>query len=325
MSNNNSINENNSLSSNNTTNDKSSENTNRHNSQLASIITWSTAKNIIDALTFIVLAVTLFMTRQTINEMQKDRNESYKAVIAANPITENITTSSEIFMQHFIEDDDGKNKVLRNYVTGYAVAKNTDTYHVIPFSHFDRQEMLTPMIFANIGPGIATKVRFSWEKGNAKTLYQSLLEVDEEAPLFTELTNDRFYYFPEGNTDDNPVSKEHFVWSDDKVLSLNCSIKNTEYTYMLSNCQETYEIQFPILYSLLISEIFIHDPKAQPCVKLNVEFSDTQGIEYLEDITLTANNLSPNYFTTSIEKETHSSASGITFNISANYSTPVQK
>ena len=115
---------------------------------------------------------------------------------------------------------------------------------------------------------------------------------------------------------------------------------NTYYSYMLPNCNESYIIEFPIVYSVFFSYILLYDIEAEPSVKLNIEFSDTQGVKYHQIITMKAVHdrdttlASPSTDeeldcfggTRKLsEDESPDTCYGISYTITMDYSTPIQK
>lgn len=285
------------------------------NSKNNSNYVWSCIKNIIDILTLLILAASLFLTSKTLSEMRADRNESFKAVIAANPVNETMVTSSRAYL-----DD----SVIVPFTIGYAkpleVPNNNDLlYKTLSSSSLKSNQNYTQLSFSNIGSGTATKVKFSWDDKNIDTLYQNLLDVDEKANKYIYISNNGHHlrYMP---------THHHFNETDMKVdTTLYIPLDSIEYSYMTSNCQENYTISFPIVYSLLCSEILIHDSEKEPCVKLNVEFSDTQGITYNELITVKASHPSSKRLLSEENDGSTKEFFGLTYTISMDHNMPIRK
>ena len=99
------------------------------------------------------------------------------------------------------------------------------------------------------------------------------------------------------------------------------TLDSVGYSYMLSNRAETYIVELPIIYSVLFTEILVHEPHyvdlEKPSVNLIVEFSDTQGIEYTETITMTVSNVSV-FINGTLDGH-------VSYTITPSYSDPVQK
>lgn len=299
------------------------ETNNRQNIKPNIIKYWQIIKNTIEILTFFVLAITMWMTNKTLQEMQKNRIESYKAVITANPVTETLYTTAcahDIYTD--ISDWPGNTNI---YTTGYAsysflTETGSERYTEIPCSDFNKKNNFTQIAFANSGPGMATKVFFSWDDGNVDTLYRLLLDVDEKASHYTNFEGSTFSYYPEEYYSDI-IKNTSLIESDLVDVCLNIPTSKSEFSYMLSNSSDTYMVDFPIIYSLLFSEILIHDPSAEPSVQLKVEFSDTQGIKYIEYITLRASDPS----TLAYLRDPNGIGFGITYKITTDYNNPERK
>lgn len=317
--------ESNSTTSNDPAEIKRPENSERQNWQLKSLDFWAFAKNIIDMLTFFVLALTLLVTIQTISEMKKDRNEAYKAVITANPVTETMGTSDRITKPDIFSNPEEINKPKKTiYITGYALpsesSQNEETHILVPWSETPLSPYNSEILFANIGPGMATNVNFSWDAENLENLYHSLLDINKEASYYSTINESLFIYFP-----NRYYTKElRDGLRDVEEIWLNISIPETDYSYMLPNCEEVYAVKLPLLYSLLFSEILANDVEAKPSIKLKVKFSDTQGIEYSENIVLTASTPSSCILERIFRKQSKN-LSGITYKITTDYSIPIRK
>ena len=238
---------------------------------------WHFLDGLIKVFTLCILAYTLLITKNQvgimqdqISEMQKDRNESYKAVITANPVEENMRLT-------YVPNMESGRLVYEYPLTHFEKLDNMDDYPLFGISSSEKQTF-TQFMFANIGPGIATRVKLSWDDKNVDRLYRTLLKLDKNASEYLKKENN-YYHF-------NPFRLESKKVKDGVFKT---TYESVEYSYMLSNREETYSVELPILYSILFSEIIIHSPlDVDPSVNLNVEFSDTQGIEYSETITLTA-------------------------------------
>lgn len=273
---------------------------------------------IMSGIALIISVVSMATSITSCQETSKTRNESYKAVIAANPVEESMAVKSEATSAAFVNAlrEEGE---ITNYVTGYATpllsSQGEIAHEILSFSDLRTYPINTPIEFANIGPGMAINVRFIWDDENFNELYHTLLEANDKADKY--VLNDGTYFL---------YSPTRF-YQNDNSLSPDATLKihadNTEYSYMRCNYEETYTVGLPILYSILFSDILLHDPLAKPSVKLTVEFSDTQGIEYYELITLTVSNpLAINLFSEDGSKQNQS---GITYTINVNHNTPVRK
>lgn len=275
---------------------------------------WHFVDGLIKVFTFCIVAYTLLITKKQvgimqdqIKEMQTDRNESYKAVITANPV-------QEIFYLTCIPELDsvsGKT-MFRHYLTGFARQGNREGYPLTGISDSEKQTF-TKIMFANIGPGMATRVNLSWDNENIDRLYQTLLKYDNNIAKYLWKEGDVFKFNP-STFEDSLLKQEDSTFK--------TSYESVYYSYMLSNRGETYVVELPIIYSVLFYEFFYQglnkDGLDDPSVNLLVEFSDTQGIEYSETITLTASNPS-----SSIRS---SSAPGyFSYTITVKHSDPIRK
>ena len=245
---------------------------------------WRFLDGLIKVFTFCILAYTLLITKKQvgimqdqINEMQIDRNESYKPFLTANPVQENT------LIRTYAIPESGRT-VYKHWLSYFEKLDNMEDYPFIETSLSEKQTF-TQFMFANIGTGIATRVKFSWDNENADRLYQTLLKYDKDASEYLKKMGDVYYFNPDS------FNSRHI---EDSMFKT--TYESIEYSYMLANREETYSVELPILYSVLFSEIIRHksssDVQERPAVNLKVEFSDTQGIEYYETMTLTASDSS---------------------------------
>ena len=183
-------------------------------------------------------------------------------------------------------------------------------------------QSFTQIAFTNIGPGIASNVRFSWNTENTQKLYDLLLEADTEASSHHMIKENDFLYDPTSDQLKDVVNMNQVI---PPVNSFDSNPPDYKYTYMLSDAAETYSISLPEVYSLLFSEILLHNSIAKPSVELQIEFSDTQGVEYYENITLTASNPTPISLLGKTVANGNGDVGGISYTITLNCDTPIQK
>ena len=280
---------------------------------------WGFLERLIQLFTFCILAFTLLITKKQagimqnqINEMQIDRNESYKAVITANPIQENMLLSC------IARGKSGRTVYDTYRLTHFEKLDNMEDYPLYGISPSEKQTF-TQLMFANIGPGFATRVKISWDNDNIDRLYQTLLKYDKDASEYLRKEGDYYYFYP--SKSDLKTFKEskikHYTESKFKT-----TYENIYYSYMLSNREETYSVELPIIYSVLFSEILLHESpdtdQERPSVNLTAEYSDTQGIEYSQTITLTVSN-------SSLTPINGNSDRHLSYTIEVWHSDPVQK
>lgn len=289
---------------------------------------WPVIHNIIEVLSFFVVACTLFITSLTIKEMKKDRNETYKAVITANPITEYFATNESAFGPSNIPSEGIENHKI--YVTGSTSEYDDPSIHYAlfytPLSDFSLRTGYSEIMFTNIGSGMATKVKFSCDIENIYELFSMLMEVDSSASHYASLEDMTFSYHPTDYYSKTYPDVKPWRLQEDIDAVLEVSPYNYEYSYMLSNGEEVYSIKLPMVYSLLFAEILLHDSQAEPSIKLKVEFTDTQGLEYYELVTLKASYPSYlAYIKFTDEGRQPGIHSAIRYIITADHSNPVPK
>ena len=229
-------------------------------------------KELVDVLTFFVLVATLFVTTLTIFEMRKDRNENYKAVVTGKSFTEIMAIS------------DYPSVRTSAYATLSDSSMAAEAYKTIPLPDTEEGTLRIYSQFelANIGSGMATNVTVSWDDNNIQTLYDTLVKSFTEASYYIDLNLNRPEYgYVTFYLTEHPLDTMNGVGNCDLPLP-----GKTEFSYMLPEGRETYIVEFPILYSVLISEILLHIENAEPTVKLNIDFTDTQGIKYHETLIL---------------------------------------
>lgn len=278
-------------------------------------------KEIIDVLSFFILVATLLVSTMTIFEMRKDRNESYKAVIAGNPFSETmfISENGEPGIPNYFNPDDNQNLYISGYVQYLDSSSESGSYEIKNLPDDMQGETLTYSQFklANIAPGMATKVTLSWDDNNIQILNNTLSKILK--------TNSTRFRIPMNNEREilymTYVSPELRGMTNNGASELSFPT-DTEFSYMLPECGETYTVDFPIVYSLFFSEILLHDYSAEPAVSLNVEFTDTQGLKYDETITFKVSNFSIKYLRSS---EGLPGCYGITYRINLYYDTPIAK
>lgn len=256
--------------------------------------------------------------------MRKDRNQSYQPVITMNPVRESVQVSHDYFTINFSID-----KMPKPYVTGFVTAPSlssvTDSSQIIPCKENITNFGNTQLVFVNVGPGNANKVSLSWDEKNVETLYNQLIESNEEVANFTRFNEYLFSYDP-GNYYKQKQKK--LDWTSHYAFPLpesSCLLSTTvgvrKFNYMLGDCKETYTTYFPVIYTLLFSEILLNNREAEPTVKLKAEFSDVQGIDYYEYITLSASSSNLRSFKVGEGDYRY----GFTYVISADLGAPIRK
>lgn len=307
-----------------------SEDNYEHDSNSKSKKNWASIKKIIEVLSFFILVLTLFVSSLTIKEMRTDRNESYKAVITANPVTEILTTNIAPFGRTNVSSEKEEN--LDVYITGQAskpenYSREDNKYLIRPTSKYNLKTTCTEILFSNIGQGMATKVSFSCDIQNVYELFDLLMEVDNAASDYFSLKDTSLSYHPTQYYSETYPDLEPFRQEDSDVI-LDVTPLKTEYSYMLPNGQETYSVKLPIVYSLLFSEILLHNPQAEPSIKLKIEFTDTQGLDYCEYVIIKAANPSIHAFlgrNENDEDDHHYITIGLRYSITTDYSDPLHK
>lgn len=191
----------------------------------------------------------------TIFEMRADRNAAYMPTILMNPIENEISWDTNGKEEWFINLN-----VKSDFNTSIDEDGNVSVeFHwpmaIFPEDHFES------FFAVNIGVGTAKDILFRWNPDNIDLLFDYLVKCE---PAKSELLyvdrNCGFYY--------------------DEMSIITNLPQDMGLMYMLPDAAETYTLELPMAYSILIHEIIKsskYDKSNPPFFLLTVDYQDVQG------------------------------------------------
>lgn len=208
----------------------------------------------------IVMAVltfgTLIFAILTLVEMVKERNATYEPSILINP-TEYSFTWNEEGVEDWLEfSSTPKDEQTINSKDGVIYGNVS-----IPITVLYEGE-LEKLSTINVGVGTARDVVFEWSEHNLDDLNEFLIRCDESKKDFFKIDQSATFSYEQG-------------------LLVTNTVKSSRLMYMLANAQETYNINLPSIYSVLIHEIIKtnnHNNDIPPLL-LTARYFDVQGQE----------------------------------------------
>lgn len=204
-------------------------------------------------------AIAVFFSFLTVVEMRKDRKAAYKPALLINPLEYKFSWN-ENGNENWIEDMSYNSTEKFDYKEDGTIEGTIS----VPIRAICEGGMESIAV-VNIGAGNARDVVFEWDKNNINRLNEYLISCDE--------------------------TKKEFMSADQSVaFSLGNGIVATDVPdkyglmYMVAEANETYDVPFPMAYSVLIHEI-IKTKKYDdnlPYLVLTAKYHDILGNENMD-------------------------------------------